>query len=701
MSRRLALALAACLGCPALAGLVLLMAMAWPALAGAQAAGGAAADTTVADSLAFEAATPDTVTFAPGIGLPGELPPSIAAPEIPLLLSWLRLPKAGLEADMRRVRYFGELGSTMLLDREASFTQSVKAATENHRQFDKTVDTRGGSLEFKDGKSLPIDATLNMSWDWSEDRTVNTAGALNLIRRDYKRANLEVARTDVRTGPVLHDLALNGDLEDQQGQTFLQRTDYSDARLGGGIRSRIQPLSWLFLRTVAFERRSDGERVLGEQTSPSSAVEDTLGGKLRYGSLGEAKGGLKGSFSVFRASFEKRYLDWRRNTTGLVDTARTSAAEKIVDELEHTDALSLDWQNELNLGPLGCSVSLQRQVDESSFRASGAGTTERQRDLASSSVWFKGPRDTLEASFGREQRWDDQTIRGSATARGRQIHDQYDLGLGAAHRLFARTSVRVGYDERLSQDTAAGGFNNNDRDRLEQIGTARLSCKLSAPFTTELIFSARHIEDVSLDESRSGNNNAKDIYELAPFYRWQVSPLIEVRQTYRLAIEYTDYLYSELASVTREDDYNKRGNLSTRVTLWPSDRLRLVVQHDYSERFNATREETDATGTDFYRRDLEQTVNTIDFALEFQANEWLKLRGATDRTRDEKNTLGRAGIQEQRSGEVVVGLDAKRKWQQDRLVLDVQLSSFFAYGPNVQDVNERYWEADASLSWSF
>ncbi len=713
---------------PALVASVLVLALTWPAMAGAgpdgaagaaAVAGASAADTAAADSLGADppaarygppaaadslvAAADSLAGAAPAEGAdPGlqqmlaveaPLPPEASTP---LLLSWQRTPTAGISADMRRVEYSGDLSSLMLLEGNATFQQSAYVATEDHRQIDKTIDKRGGQILFEDGDTLPVDANVMMNWDWSEDRTFNTAGTLNTMSRDYKRAQLDLAKEGVRTGPVAHNLRLGAQIEDQKGETFLQRTDYTDAKLAAGLNSFLEPAPGVRVKTLAFERRSDGERVLGDQTSPSSATEDSLGGRLRY-----ERGVLAGSFEVVRTSLERSYLDWRRNTTGLVDTARVAPSEKIVEELEQSDVVSLNWSNDVVLGPLTASIDLRRQMDETSYRFSGVGSTERQRHLAAGDLWYRGRRDTLSVGYSFEERWDDQTIQGSDQRRGRQTRDQYDFGVAASHRLFRRTSVQVTYDEKLSQDVAENQYNDNDRDRLEQAGTARLVCDMAPPFRTSLIFSARHIEDLSIRRSRSANSSYKDVYELAPIYRWRLAPWLELHQTYRLAIEYNDYIFSGLENVRREDDYNKRGNLTTRVYLRPSPRLRVTVQHDYSERFNATRTNTDAAGDDYYRRDLEQSINTIDFSLEYEATSWLKLMGATDLTRDEKNFISRDSLLDQRSGGVQVGGVVKLESRDKARSLDARVSRLFAYGPSVQEVNERYWQADASFSWRF
>ena len=77
----------------------------------------------------------------------------------------------------------------------------------------------------------------------------------------------------------------------------------------------------------------------------------------------------------------------------------------------------------------------------------------------------------------------------------------------------------------------------------------------------------KQIDDISIRETRSANNNVKRTYEIAPSYRWTISPRLSLNQTFRMYIQYQDYDFIGFEGVNKEDGFNKRGNLNTTVDL--------------------------------------------------------------------------------------------------------------------------------------
>jgi hypothetical protein len=629
----------------------------------------------------------------------GELPPSGGQPAI---VSWTREPKAGLRAQVRKVEYYGSLDNNMTLTRQAKVSQSLAYSNEEYRKQNKTVDRRDASLLYSAGETLPVKGQLRMNWNWSEDRTVNSTGNVNLIKRDFKQAALSVSKDGLHTGPVSHGVFLSGSVDANKGENQRQRSDYTEADLAGAFRSKYKPLTGVALATSLYQQRSDGERALGEVTSPSSANQDTLAGGLYY-----RRGAWQGTITAKQASFNKRYLDWRRNTNGIIDTLRANippGESKVVEELEEKDAVSLQWNNQLRWGRLGLSSLLARDTEDQAYRYSGVGRKERFDDRLQLDLSFRySGEDSLKLGYKYEYKWDDQTYRGQSTPRGRQIQKKRSLDLSVIQGVFPHSDLTVNWGVALTQDTAERGFNDNDRDYLDTGASARLVSSWPGTFQTSMVFSYKHVEDISLRASRSASNNNRDTYEIVPGYSWPLAPWLDLRQDFRISIQFTDYVFSDLPSITREDDYNKRGNLNTRVTLRPSERLELTVSHDYSAKFNATRTSTDATGNNYYRRDQEQRISTIDFELSYKASEWLKLEGASYRTKDLKDVFGvTVRSTDTRSGEIWLGGVINKTWGQSKeRVLAAAVRRYQAFGPNVQESNARYWDADASFTWKF
>jgi len=496
---------------------------------------------------------------------------------------------------------------------------------------------------------------------------------------------------------VSHGLYLSGSIDDLQGENQGQRNDVANAIMSGAVRSKMSIVDGLSVATSLYEERSEGDRALGLTTSPSTADGDSLGGGVFF-----QRGNWESSFRVRQSNYNRRYLDYRRNSNGIIDTFQV--AQKIVEELERQDALSLEWVNEYYYRRVGIKTALARDVDEQDYRVSGVGLKENHQDEVVVNLSFRySSKDSVTFRHKYLWKWDDQTYKGATVSRGRQISQRREFDMTVQQRVFAHTNATVKYSAGLTQDFAENQFNDNDRDRYVVDSSVKLATDWSGKFRTSMSLSYNHVEDISIRQSRSANNNEKDTYEIVPGYFWPLAGWLDLQQDFRISIQFTNYVFSGYPGVSRQDDYNKRGNLNTRVTLRPNPRLSCTISHDYSAKFNASRTRTDVTGTDFYARDLEQRISTIDLALTYRATEWFKLEGASYRTKDLKDTFGVSpNTRDTRSGEIWLGAVVNKTWGSTRnKVLAATVRRYYANGPNVQESNAQYWDADMSFRWKF
>jgi hypothetical protein len=652
------------------------------------------------------AALPDSAVQGGGLSalLAGQSEGPPPALSTPLIKSWQRTPKASLSASVRKVDYGGELSSQMLLSDQSTFNQRFSYGLEEYRRQEKSVDRRSGSFDYRAGESLPVELTLNSSWDWSEDVSVNTSGRTNLIKSDTRRARLELRKNNVFTGPLRNEFLVRGNVSDQKGENQGRRNDISDADLSGGISSRCRPVRGIALTGSLWEQTAKGERSLGESTSPSHAAADSQTGGVFY-----RRGIWEGHVTARRATFDKWYLDYKRDENGLVDTTGLSESEKLVEELEQRSATALEWENRFRFWRFGVRSLLARKLDEHGYQISKVGRTEEQEDHALVDLSFRyGPQDSLVLSYEYSYHWDNQIYQGGSGTRGRQTNERREVQLALYHRLFPHTRVTGRLQTYLDQDIAEivqrpnfiGPFNENDRDRLETNASLQFNSDWSGRFRTTMIFGVKRYEDLSLRASRSANNNVKETYEVTPGYLWNFAPWMDISQDYGMYIQYTDYKYDALPSVNQDDEYNKRGTLTTRVTMRPSERLSLTISHEYNARSNASRTRTDAAGTDFYRTDIDQRISTVNLSMTFKPTNWLRFESATFRTKDLKDTFGTTvRTDDLRSGEIWLGGAVNRRWGSRELA--ATFKRHFANGPNVQESNARYWDADVSFSWKF
>jgi len=695
----------------ALAPLLLaLLALSLPvavAAAPADTATAASADTTAAAPADTTAAAPaDTTAAPPAGGLSALLAGggdftdgavATAETDLPFIIAWDRKPQASMKAEIRKVNYTGKFTNDITTRDKSMLNVEATWSNDDFRRQDKTVERRDGMLNFKTDSTKPLTASLLMNSNWSEDRSTNTTGVTNLNKRDFKQAEMKLKRSALYLAGTENELTVGGLLTDQKGEQQNRRSDFSDAQLSGAWRSAFEPADGLIVHTGVYKMTKSGERSLAEQTESSKADGDSLRGGVFY-----RRGRLAGKFGVQNSSFSKRYLDYRRNSNGIIDTLNVAEENKIVEELEKNDVTSLSLDNTLKLGRLGFTSLMARDLSEDSFRYSGVGAKLRHQDRVNLGVTLRvGRLDSLKATYGYLYKWDDQTYQGAPLSRGRQVNKRRDVAFTWVHDLFATTRVVTGYKSALSQDVAQNEFNNNDRDRLEESFSAGVATLWESEFEVGLSFDYRRIEDIAIRRERSSNNNVKETYEVAPNYTWPVADWMKLRQDYRVWIQYTDYSFSDLAFVDKNDIYNKRANMTTTVDLEPNKRLKLTIRHELSAKSNATRTGIDASGNSYYFTDEEQTISKIDFTLKYKANDWLTLHGTTYQTKDEKDSFGtRARTSDRRSGKVGVGGAVDKRWGSSG-TLKATVRKYYAYGSSVQETSKDYWDADIRLSWGF
>jgi len=608
------------------------------------------------------------------------------------------IPKAGAKANVRQNTYYGELVTTFNFQKNSAFRNTFNWSWENYRKQDKTVEKRDNIFNFGLGNNLPVVATVDGSWNWSEDNTVNTAGFANLSKRDQKRIGLNAMKSNFETGFLNHTAKISARSMEQESVNQNQRNDLKESAIDAGLQTDMGLAEGVRVAGRFYGMTLDGDRALGESTSPSSASGDTLGLGIYY-----QKTFGHGRLAVTRSNFEKKYLDFKKNSNGLIDTVGVTEDEKVVNELETNDAISYELINNFRFGRIGMETRFTRQSSDLDFAQSGVGLREKEQDVMDLAVTFATGRDSFAVSYNYLWRWDDQRYKGATENRGRQYHKMRDYQFNYFRELFRNTRLNLRYQEGLGQDVAENRHNDNDKDRHQTDFSARLDRNWIGKFRATMVFAFHQVKDFNIQESRSSNNNVKDSYELSPGYSWTISPWLSLDQSYRLYIQYTDFTFSHLEAVSRSDDYNKRGNLATKVIIDPTSRLKITLRHDYNQRFSATKTGVDASGNFFYHRDLDQTISKIEMALKFIAVQGVTLEASTYRTRDDRDTFGTKDTHVRTySGEMWVGANVRRQWfRQNRLELSAMVRKYNAFGPSITETSSDFWETDIWLKWKF
>jgi hypothetical protein len=568
-------------------------------------------------------------------------------------------PEAGSKANVTKVNYFGRLTNSAAVKGGGRVSDSFNYSYDSYRRQDRTVENRSANVSYVSGEGeraydfLPVVLRLEANTSWSEDITVNSGGRRNVKLNETRRAGVSATRSRLRLGPVINNLIAGWYYNNTRGENLGNVNDRTDTEVNGAWRTGVPITEGITLATRLYRTKREGDNFLAGIESPTETTGDTIGvGGYYSGDV------FSGKVVFSQADFDRSYLDFRRNANGLVDTTNLpEGASKIVEELEEKDAWEVSWDNGLTLGRFELSSKLSHKYDKQQFNQSLVGTKERTSDDIDLKLSFPVGRDSLVAAYKYRWEWDDQRFLDATESRGRQYKKTRKLTLEWIRRLFPNTQLKTRYVTELSQDIAQREFNENDRDRLTEDVTIEIESRLGPAFFASLEGSYLKKDDIAIRSTLSANNNVKQTYEVSPQYRWALSDRLGLQQTYRIYIQFQDYDYDELESVRKDDTFNKRGNLSTKVTYEPNDRLEVIVEHVYNKKQNGTRLETDLAGRDTYKRDSDQVINRIEFAMKWQVAEWVELQTATFRTRDEieRYSGSESSINESYSGELWVG----------------------------------------------
>jgi hypothetical protein len=621
----------------------------------------------------------------------------------PFYLGMTNVPKAGALANVRQNTFYTDWVTTVKFQNNSMFKNTFKWSTEEYRKQDKSVQKKDDTFTYGLGSNLPFVLSMDGSWNWSEDRTTNTAAFANLSARDQKRAGLNAMKTNFQTGFLNNTAKMSARIIDNQSINQNQRNDFNEGAIDGGFQSDMAIADGVRIAGRLYGMTLSGDRLLGTTTEASSANGDTVGLGIYY-----SRNIANGRVAITRSSFEKKYLDFKKNSNGLIDTVGSDEADKVVTELETNDAISYELENNFRFGRFGVETRLTRQSNDLDFAQSGVGLRQREQDVMDLAFTYAAGRDSFALGYDYLWKWDDQRYKNATENRGKQVNKARDYEIRYFRDLFRRTKLNLRYHEGLAQDIAQAPPegdrpNENDKDRHQADISARLERTWVGKFRASMVFAYQQVQDFNIRESKSSNNNVKDSYELSPGYAWTISPWLSLDQSYRVYIQYTDFSYDALESVNREDDYNKRGNLATKVVIDPTSRLNITLRHDYNKRFSATKTGADASGSAFYHRDLNQTINKIELIMRFVAVQGVTLEASTYRTRDNRENFGsKNSVTENFSGEMWVGTTVRRRWfQKNPLELSAMVRKYNAFGPSVTETSSDYWETDVWLKWEF
>jgi len=612
----------------------------------------------------------------------------------PLLRSFDNKPKAGVKANVQSYLYYGELETVLSLRGGSQVQNKAEFSWNDYRSYDKVIESRSNRLNYMTGGLLPFNLDVNANWDWSEDRSVNSQGVLNLIKRNNRNGTINLHKMDLRTGALVHDLTASIGMVDEKSENRGAAAERDEASTRLRLQTGWEVDPGLVIAGRFHGQGAQGDRMLRHRVDTAKAIGDSLGAGAYYD-----RGWLVGKAVLTRSTFDSEFLDWRRNDRGAPDTTGIAPPEdQIVRERKVAKKQAIVLENEVRFGRVGLVLDIARTVDETAYAKSGQGTLENFEEKVDFRATFAAGRDSFVADYQYKWVWDDQYLQ-TGTRRGRQNKRRLDAGFRWYRPLFSRTRLAVAFNQSLDQQIPDERPNGQNKDILRTGASASVR-RAWGESDVNLKVRWSQNQDLAIGADKSIGNNTRDRYEISPEFTWHLREWVRFAQEYTLYIEYRNYDYPDEKS--RRDSYDKRGNLTSFLTFNPTARLRIALKHQYNRFFKAKRSGAGLGGGSVYATSSEQTISQIDFDLRFEPVPGVFLEASTYRGRDYKFTPQTGTEAATYKGQIATGIRAKRKWGSANPVeFQASVEKVSAFGPGIRPTSADYWKIDSWLKWSF
>jgi hypothetical protein len=188
-------------------------------------------------------------------------------------------------------------------------------------------------------------------------------------------------------------------------------------------------------------------------------------------------------------------------------------------------------------------------------------------------------------------------------------------GITMSHRFKSSLSLDLAGNTMLTRSEYLDKVANpRDRDQIDTSVNLRLS---SAPFTKltasiSLAYSASEV--VNIDSTQSENNRTRDLYELRPSFTYVFSEMWSISQTYGIAIEYTDFIFTPTSNFL-----DRNLSFANKLEFRPTGRVTFVFDYSYNFHDNGSYLPDDVTGEEELSVQGEDRRDRVFLRLDYRA----------------------------------------------------------------------------------
>ena len=237
--------------------------------------------------------------------------------------------------------------------------------------------------------------------------------------------------------------------------------------------------------------------------------------------------------------------------------------------------------------------------------------------------------------------------------------------------------------------------NPRDLDHLNQYVNLRISSKPFPKIDAQISVAVTQADVVNIDRSLSQNNRTETSYDLRPELTYHINDRVDVRQTYGLNIEVTEFVFMEDDDVL---DRNIRFSNTVRAQLTKTISTELFYTLLLHDRGSFLRP---APGAErLLDVDQEDRRDQMDIKFEYTINKHLMLQGKSQYSRREDQFAGSTRKNIFRDGGIEVGVVGNYDFGQQR-VLKFSLRKVNRFGRFNSEAQEDYWLMDSSLTYTF
>jgi hypothetical protein len=237
--------------------------------------------------------------------------------------------------------------------------------------------------------------------------------------------------------------------------------------------------------------------------------------------------------------------------------------------------------------------------------------------------------------------------------------------------------------------------NPRDLDQLENKVTVQLNSSAFKKLSANVYMMMQQTEYINIDETLSESNRTKTRYDFRPTLTYNMNDRISIKQTYGLAIEFTDHTF-----LPSDNFLDRNITFSNEVSARLTQKLRGRFYYGYTFHDRGSYLPDEGGGERYLTIDREDRRDQIRIDMDYQINTHLSIVGRQEYNRREDSTPGRSKITVNEDGGLEVGIRGSYNWSTDQ-TLSLEMKRANRFGAFSTEAQQNYWIVNAQFKYAF